>query len=306
MGQNPFLKPFYDGRAGAAFQTELFFLLSRYRQQQELVQRKLFAPVTLSDYVFEKSKLFAYLNLEDSELLIYEKLYALLAERVPRPDLVVYLQAPTEVLMKRIRTRGRPEEARLSEEYLAEVNRAYNHYFFHYTAHPAPRREHHRRGLREARGGRGRPAEADPVTWARARSTTSRWRSKTLSARECGSLTPGLDPSRALVHAVIPRISDGVCGPFRATAADAPLRRCASLGRRRACEAALAPRGREPVRLTLTENRSVLLSFRRTGGSWSCACTGCSCTLPCTVVRAVARGLRRTSRARRRRRCGGS
>jgi deoxyguanosine kinase len=135
-GQNPFLKAFYDGRAGAAFQAELFFLLSRYRQQQELVQRRLFAQCTILDYVFEKSKLFAYLNLEDSELLIYEKLYALLAESVPRPDLVVYLQAPTEVLVKRIRQRGRPEESHLSEEYLAEVNRAYNHYFFHYTQTP--------------------------------------------------------------------------------------------------------------------------------------------------------------------------
>ncbi|HLA78951.1 MAG TPA: deoxynucleoside kinase, partial [Vicinamibacteria bacterium] len=81
-------------------------------------------------------RLFAYLNLEDSELLIFEKLYSLLAEALPKPDLVVYLQAPTEVLMKRIRQRGRPEEARLSEEYLAEVNRAYNHYFFHYSATP--------------------------------------------------------------------------------------------------------------------------------------------------------------------------
>jgi deoxyguanosine kinase len=134
--QNPFLKPFYDGTAGAAFQTELFFLLSRYRQQQELVQRKLFTQATLSDYVFEKSKLFAYLNLEDNELLIHEKLYGLLAESVPRPDLVVYLQAPPEVLMKRIRSRGRPEESRLSEEYLAEVNRAYNYYFFHYSLTP--------------------------------------------------------------------------------------------------------------------------------------------------------------------------
>ena len=135
-GQNPFLKPFYDGAPGSPFQTELFFLLSRYRQQQELTQRSLFTEFTISDYIFEKSRLFAYLNLEDSELLIYEKLYSLLTESVPRPDLVVYLQAPTEVLMKRIRTRGRPEESRLSEEYLAEVNRAYNHYFFHYGQTP--------------------------------------------------------------------------------------------------------------------------------------------------------------------------
>jgi len=135
-GQNPFLKGFYDGAQGAAFQVELFFLLSRYRQQQELRQRSLFNQVTLADYVFEKSKLFAYLNLEDAELLIYEKLYGLLAEAAPKPDLAVYLQAPTEVLMKRIRARGRPEEAHLSEDYLAEVNRAYNHYFFHYTQTP--------------------------------------------------------------------------------------------------------------------------------------------------------------------------
>ena len=135
-GQNPFLKAFYDGKPGAAFQAELFFVLSRYRQQQELLQRRLFSQCTILDYVFEKSKLFAYLNLEDSELLIYEKLYTLLAETAPRPDLVVYLQAPTDVLIKRIRQRGRPEESHLSEDYLAEVNRAYNHYFFHYTQTP--------------------------------------------------------------------------------------------------------------------------------------------------------------------------
>jgi deoxyadenosine/deoxycytidine kinase len=135
-GQNPFLKPFYDGQPGASFQVELFFLLSRYRQQQELTQRSLFTQATISDYVFDKSKIFAYLNLEDSELLIYERLYSLLTESVPRPDLVVYLQAPTEVLLKRIRARGRPEESRLSEEYLAETNRAYNYFFFHYTQTP--------------------------------------------------------------------------------------------------------------------------------------------------------------------------
>ena len=133
---NPFLQPFYDGTDGAAFQTELFFLLLRYRQQQELVQRQLFAQATLCDYVFEKSRLFAYLNLDDSELMIYEKLFTLLSESVPTPDLVVYLQAPTEVLMKRVKTRGRKAEEHLSEEYLGEVNRAYNHYFFHYSATP--------------------------------------------------------------------------------------------------------------------------------------------------------------------------
>ncbi len=134
--ENPFLRPFYDGKPGVAFQAELFFLLSRYRQQQELVQRQLFAQATLCDYVFEKSRLFAYLNLDDSELLIFDKLFALLAESVRRPDLVVYLQAPTEVLLRRVRQRGRAEEQSFSEEYMAEVNRAYNHYFFHYSATP--------------------------------------------------------------------------------------------------------------------------------------------------------------------------
>lgn len=136
VGQNPFLKDFYDGKGGAPFQVELFYLLSRYRQQQELLQRHLFQQVTLSDYVFDKSKLFAYLTLDDNELLIYDKLYCLLSESVPLPDLVVYLQAPTEVLLRRIRQRGRPEEEALSQDYLAEVNRAYNHFFFHYTRTP--------------------------------------------------------------------------------------------------------------------------------------------------------------------------
>ena len=133
---NPFLGAFYDAKPGAAFQAELFFLLSRHRQLQELQQRQLFAQATLTDYMFEKSRLFAYLNLDDSELLIFDKLYALLAESLPRPDLVLYLQAPTEVLLKRLSLRGRPEDRPLSEEYLAELNRAYNHYFFHYSATP--------------------------------------------------------------------------------------------------------------------------------------------------------------------------
>ena len=126
------------------------------------MQRQLFQQATLADYVFEKSKLFAYLNLDDSELLIYEKLYALLAESVPRPDLVVYLQAPTEVLLRRISARGRPEESQLSEEYLAEVNRAYNHYFFHYTQTPLLVVNTADVDFARSDGGRRRPPEADP------------------------------------------------------------------------------------------------------------------------------------------------
>lgn len=134
--ENPFLKPFYDGKAHAAFQTELFFLLSRYRQQRELVQRKLFADTLVADYVFEKSRLFAYLNLDDTDLLIFDKLFAALAEGLPKPDAVIYLQAPTEVLMKRIHGRGRPEERGIARDYIAELGQAYNHYYFHYDATP--------------------------------------------------------------------------------------------------------------------------------------------------------------------------
>ena len=161
-GQNPFLTPFYEGKPGAAFQIELFFLLSRYRQQQELTQRTLFQRYTLSDYVFEKSKLFAFLNLDDSELLIYEKLYALLADGVPRPDLVVYLQAPTEVLMRRIRTRGRPEEARLSRGVPGRGEPRLQPLLLPLHPDAAARRQHRGRGLRRARGGRRRPPQADP------------------------------------------------------------------------------------------------------------------------------------------------
>jgi deoxyadenosine/deoxycytidine kinase len=131
---NPFLKSFYDGAPGASFSAEMFFLLSRYRQQQELRQGALFQQATVGDTLFEKSRLYAFLNLDDAELALYEKLWTLLAETVPKPDLVVYLQAPTDVLWKRLRARagGVP----VTEEYLAEVNRAYNHYFFHYTQTP--------------------------------------------------------------------------------------------------------------------------------------------------------------------------
>ena len=134
--ENPFLKPFYDGKAHSAFQTELFFLLSRYRQQRELVQRKLFADTLVADYVFEKSRLFAYLNLDDSDLLIFDKLFAALAEGLPKPDVVIYLQAPTEMLMRRIQGRGRPEERGIEREYIAELGQAYIHYYFHYDATP--------------------------------------------------------------------------------------------------------------------------------------------------------------------------
>jgi len=133
---NPFLGPFYDGSPGAAFQTELFFLLSRYKQQQELVQRQLFQQTTLVDYVFEKSRLFAYLNLDDSELLIYDKLYSLLSESVRKPDLVIYLQGSLETCLKRIKKKTRTLEKAVTPEYLAQLIEAYNYYFYHYEETP--------------------------------------------------------------------------------------------------------------------------------------------------------------------------
>jgi deoxyadenosine/deoxycytidine kinase len=134
--ENPFLEDFYRDKAGSAFQAQLFFLLNRYQQQRELTQGNLFSQVTLSDYLFAKDKIFAYLNLDDSELMIYEKLYALLEQNIPRPDLVIYLQASDKVLLERIRRRSRDYEMGISERYVAELNRAYNYFFFHYTATP--------------------------------------------------------------------------------------------------------------------------------------------------------------------------
>lgn len=134
--ENPFLQGFYEDRPGAAFQVQLFFLLSRYRQLQDLSQRDLFHQITLLDYVFPKDKIFAYLNLDDGELLIYDKLYALLEQQVPKPDLVIFLQAETRTLIERIRRRQRTYESEISEAYVNEVNKAYNYYFFHYNATP--------------------------------------------------------------------------------------------------------------------------------------------------------------------------
>lgn len=133
---NPFLSSFYSDRRAYAFQTQIFFLLSRFRQQQQLAQQELFGQGLVSDYLFAKDKIFAYLNLDDNEIKLYEHLWGLLERSILRPDLVVYLQADVELLMRRVRRRGRPFEHGLSKEYLAELSEAYNHYFFHYTETP--------------------------------------------------------------------------------------------------------------------------------------------------------------------------
>lgn len=141
-GTNPFLPDFYADRAGAALQAQLVFLLNRHRQLSGLRQADLFAQTMVCDYLFDKDKIFAYLNLDDNELFIYQRLYELLARDIPAPDLVVYLQTPTDVLLRRVAAGADlaedvdPELPRPSEDYLRELNEAYQHYFFHYTATP--------------------------------------------------------------------------------------------------------------------------------------------------------------------------
>lgn len=147
--ENPFLADFYADRPGSALQAQLFYLLNRHRQLTSKRQADLFLQTTICDYVFDKDKIFAYLNLDDNELFIYQRLFDLLARDVPAPDLVVYLQAPTELLMERLRRRARERAAAESEsggadlsvplpadEYVRELNEAYQHFFFHYTSTP--------------------------------------------------------------------------------------------------------------------------------------------------------------------------
>ena len=134
--ENPFLSQFYTDMRRYAFQTQLYFLLNRFRQQQELVQFDLFKQSLVSDYLFAKDKIFAYLTLDDNELALYERLHPLLEMRVQKPDLVLYLQASTEVLMRRIQMRARAYERELDRTYLEDVNAAYNHFFFHYSVTP--------------------------------------------------------------------------------------------------------------------------------------------------------------------------
>jgi deoxyadenosine/deoxycytidine kinase len=134
---NPFLADFYADRPGSALQAQLFYLLNRHRQQAALQQADLFSQVTVSDYLFDKDKIFAYVNLDDNELFIYQRLYDLLARDVPSPDLVIYLQAPTDILQRRIRSRRvEPDVADFEPDadYLKALNEAYHHFFFHYTA----------------------------------------------------------------------------------------------------------------------------------------------------------------------------
>lgn len=134
--ENPFLEDFYRDPGHYAFQVQLFFLLSRYRQQMEFPQQDLFQQKTVSDYLFDKDKIFAYINLNEKELNLYERLWSLLHRDIPKPDLVIYLQANTQTLMHRIRERNRPYERNISAEYIQRLNEAYSYFFFHYTDSP--------------------------------------------------------------------------------------------------------------------------------------------------------------------------
>ncbi len=133
---NPFLGDFYQDRPGAAFQTELYFLLSRYKQQQEVAQRELFDRLLVADYAFQKNRIFAYLNLSDDELMLFDKLYSLLEPQIPVPDVVLYLVADVNTCMERIRRRARNVERTISGEYLGELIDAYNHYYHYYDRSP--------------------------------------------------------------------------------------------------------------------------------------------------------------------------
>ncbi len=133
---NPFLSDFYKKKTGSAFQTQLFFLLSRYQQQREIAQIDLFSNLVIADYHFPKDKIFACLNLDDSELMIYDRLYTLLAESLPKPDLVIYLQGSLETCMKRVKKAARTFEKGMTPEYLAQLIEAYNYYFYHYEETP--------------------------------------------------------------------------------------------------------------------------------------------------------------------------
>ncbi len=134
--ENPFLEPFYQEKAGAAFQAQLYYLLSRFQLLTQARQSDLFARFTVADFTLQKDQVFAHLTLSDSELLLYDKLYGVLSPQVPKPDLIVYLQGSTEVLLQRVKMRNRPEERSISRDYLEQVNQAYSHYYLQYDDSP--------------------------------------------------------------------------------------------------------------------------------------------------------------------------
>jgi deoxyguanosine kinase len=134
--ENPFLPKFYEDPERFSFQTQIFFLLSRFRQQQEFIQADLFHRFLITDYIFEKDKIFAYLNLADDELKLYESVLTAIEHTIPTPDLVVYIQCTVQRLMTNIKKRGREIERNMSEQYIRDLNEAYNYFFFRYKSAP--------------------------------------------------------------------------------------------------------------------------------------------------------------------------
>jgi deoxyadenosine/deoxycytidine kinase len=130
---NPFLADFYDEQPGAAFRAQMYFLYERHRRLAEARPEETPAPI-VSDFLFEKDKIFAYVNLDNEELRLYEKYFDLLAPSVPAPDLVIYLHAKPEVLQMRVSKKGDPAEKEISPEYLETIASAYGHFFFRYSA----------------------------------------------------------------------------------------------------------------------------------------------------------------------------
>jgi len=134
--ENPFLADFYKDRRRYALSCQLYFLISRFQQQQQLMVRDLFAQRIVADYLFAKDAIFASINLSERELALYNKIAPTLSRDVPMPDLVIYLQASTRVLLERIRSRNHPFEKPIDFEYVEMLNNAYDYYFFHYTETP--------------------------------------------------------------------------------------------------------------------------------------------------------------------------
>ncbi|OGJ84218.1 MAG: deoxyadenosine kinase [Candidatus Raymondbacteria bacterium RifOxyA12_full_50_37] len=134
--ENPFIQKFYNDRGRYAFQTQLFFLLSRYRQQLEIGQKDLFHQIVVSDYMFAKDRIFANLNLNENEFSLYDRVAEILETHIPKPDFIIYLQATGKRLLKNVRERNRTYESSLEPEYIESVNEAYNHFFFNYTDAP--------------------------------------------------------------------------------------------------------------------------------------------------------------------------
>ena len=134
--ENPYLKDFYEEKEGAAFLAQLVFLVNRYHQQSRLIQRDLFEERVICDYIFEKDKIFAYQTLSDDELIVYDKIYGIFHERIPRPDLAIYLQISLPTLIKRIAREGNAMEKNISESYLSDIIEAFDYFFFNYQAAP--------------------------------------------------------------------------------------------------------------------------------------------------------------------------